>query len=202
MPTSSDPPVSTDRAAASHAGPRSGNIEPIAICGIGLRLPGGVHNGDEFWQLLVEGRDARGKIPPTRFSADGFDASLSGQKAMRTRYGYFLEDDISQFDISFFSMSKKEVEKCDPQQRILLEVVRECLDDAGEVNYRGQPIGCYVGTFGHDWYEMTIKDLYGIGNYSLMGAGDLILANRVSYEFDLRGPRFVFSPSVNHHFDC
>lgn len=194
MPTSSDPPVSTDRAAASHTGPRSGNIEPIAICGIGLRLPGGVHNGDEFWQLLVEGRDARGKIPPTRFSADGFDASLSGQKAMRTRYGYFLEDDISQFDISFFSMSKKEVEKCDPQQRILLEVVRECLDDAGEVNYRGQPIGCYVGTFGHDWYEMTIKDLYGIGNYSLMGAGDLILANRVSYEFDLRGPRFVFLP--------
>ncbi|KAL2166124.1 hypothetical protein VTG60DRAFT_3263 [Thermothelomyces hinnuleus] len=88
-------------------------------------------------------------------------------------------------------MSKKEVERCDPQQRILLEVVRECLEDAGEVDYRGRPIGCYVGTFGQDWYEMATKDMHGMGNYSLMGSGDLVLANRVSYEFDLHGPSTV-----------
>ncbi|KAL1838185.1 hypothetical protein VTJ49DRAFT_2966 [Mycothermus thermophilus] len=184
MTSSSDRPT-------INGGPRPGDIEPIAVCGIGLRLPGGVHDGDEFWQLLIEGQDARDKIPETRFAIDGFDTSLSGQKAIRTRHGYFLQDDLSRFDTSFFSMSKKEAERCDPQQRILLEVVRECLEDAGEVDYRGRPIGCYVGTFGNDWYEMTTKDMLGTGTYSLMGAGDLILANRVSYEFDLHGPSTV-----------
>ena len=74
---------------------------------------------------------------------------------------------------------------------MLLEVARECLEDAGEVDYRGRPIGCYVGTFGHDWYEMATKDMNSMGNYSLMGSNDLVLANRISYEFDLRGPRYV-----------
>ncbi|KAL2163841.1 hypothetical protein VTH06DRAFT_5900 [Thermothelomyces fergusii] len=183
--------VNTDRTDAGNGAPRSAEIEPIAVCGIGLRLPGGLRNGEEFWRLLAEGRDARSEIPPTRFAIDGFDASLAGQKAIHTRHGYFLDDDLSRFDASFFSMSKKEIERCDPQQRLLLEVVRECLEDAGEVDYRGRPIGCYVGTFGQDWYEMAAKDMHGMGNYSLMGSGDLVLANRVSYEFDLHGPSTV-----------
>ncbi|KAL2194238.1 polyketide synthase [Corynascus similis CBS 632.67] len=166
-------------------------IEPIAICGIGLRLPGGIHNGDEFWQLLVNGRDARREIPSSRFTIDGFDDSLLGQKAIHTKHGYFIDDDLTRLDTSFFSMSRKEIERCDPQQRLLLEVVRECFEDAGEVNYRGQPIGCYVGTFGQDWYEMVTKDVNSMGNYAMMGCGDLVLANRVSYEFDLHGPSMV-----------
>ncbi len=163
--------------------------EPIAICGMGLRLPGGVRDGDSFWELLINGRDARGEVPSTRFAVEGFDDSLSGQGALPTKNGYFLEDDLSRIDTSFFSVSKAELEWCDPQQRLLLEVVRECLDDAGEVNYRGQPVGCYVGTFGQDWYDMTMRDTQNIGGHTLMGCGDLVLANRVSYEFDLHGPR-------------
>jgi acyl transferase domain-containing protein len=70
-----------------------------------------------------------------------------------------------------------------------LEVVKECLDDAGEVDYRGQSVGCYVGTFGGDWLLMAAKGLATQGGgYSVTGAGDLMLANRVSYEYDLRGP--------------
>lgn len=169
--------------------PKANTPEPIAICGIGLRLPGGIRNGDDFWDLLIHGKDARSEIPASRFAIDGFDASLSGQGAIPTRHGYFLDDDLSRLDTSFFSLSKNEIERCDPQQRLLLEVVRESFEDAGEVNYRGQSIGCYVGTFGQDWYEMTTKDVQSMGNYSMMGSGDLVLANRVSYEFDLRGPR-------------
>jgi acyl transferase domain-containing protein len=169
--------------------PKTSTPKPIAICGIGLRLPGGIQNGKDFWELLINGRDARSEIPENRYAIDGFDASLSGQGAIPTRHGYFLDDDLSRLDTSFFSMSKNEIERCDPQQRLLLEVVRETFEDAGEVNYRGQAIGCYVGTFGQDWYEMTTKDVQSMGNYSMMGSGDLILANRVSYEFDLRGPR-------------
>lgn len=169
--------------------PKPNTPEPIAICGLGLRLPGGIQNGEDFWDLLINGKDARSEIPASRFAIDGFDASLSGQGAIPTRHGYFLNDDLARLDTSFFSLSKSEIERCDPQQRLLLEVVRETFEDAGEVNYRGQAIGCYVGTFGQDWYEMTTKDVQSMGNYSMMGSGDLVQANRVSYEFDLRGPR-------------
>lgn len=160
----------------------------IAICGIGLRLPGGIRNTDAFWELLVNGKDARGPIPSSRYNIEGFDASLGGKGAIKTRHGYFLDEDVSSFDASFFSMSRNELEKCDPQQRRLLEVTRECLEDAGEVNYRGRPVGCYVGTFGEDWLQMSARETQHSGGY-MVGQLDIMLANRVSYEYDFRGPR-------------
>lgn len=55
-------------------------------------------------------------------------------------------------------MSKSELEQMDPQHRQLLEVARECVDDAGEVNWRGSMTGVYAGSFGEDWAEMFTKD--------------------------------------------
>lgn len=161
----------------------------VAICGIGLRLPGGISNGDEFWELLHNGIDARTPIPATRYNVGGFDDSLGGKDAIRVKHGYFLDQDLSSLDTSFFTLTKSELEKTDPQQRLLLEVTRECLEDAGEFNYRGQAVGCYVGTFGDDWLFMSAKESQQGGGYTVTGHGDLMLANRVSYEYDLRGPR-------------
>ncbi|KAI0107229.1 polyketide synthase [Nemania sp. FL0031] len=190
-PFSSDRPVNKDTDGKNPSAEDSTRPAPIAICGIGLRLPGGIRNGNDFWDLLVNGRDARTEIPANRFAIEGFDNSLDGQGAILTRHGYFIDDDLSCLDTSFFSMSRAELERCDPQQRQLLEVVRECLEDAGEVNYCGQPVGCYVGTFGEDWHEMSVKEPQQTGNYTVTGYGDLMLANRVSYEYDLRGPSLV-----------
>lgn len=175
---------------------------PIAICGIGLRLPGGIRNGDDFWDVLINGKDTQGPIPRSRFNIDGFDDSLGGQGTIKTRRGYFLDDDLSaSLDTSFFSLSKNELERCDPQQRLLLEVVRESLEDAGEVNYRGKSIGCYVGTFGQDWYEMSAKETQHVGSHTVTGYGDMMLANRISYEYDLSGPRYVHGIEIVEIFE-
>lgn len=163
--------------------------DPIAICGFGLRLPGGIRDGDSFWDLLVNGKDARTVIPASRYNISGFDSSLNGKDAIKTTHGYFLDENLSSLDASFFSMTKSELEKCDPQQRQLLEVTRECLEDAGETNYRGQNVGCYIGNFGHDWMEMSLREAQHTPNYNVLGYSDMMLANRVSYEYDLRGPR-------------
>lgn len=162
---------------------------PIVICGFGLRLPGGIRDGDSFWDLLVNGKDARAPIPASRYNITGFDGSLDGRDPIKTMHGYFLDEDLSSLDASFFSMTKSELEKCDPQQRQLLEVTRECLEDAGETDYRGQNVGCYIGNFGHDWMEMSLRDPQHTRSYNVLGYSDMILANRVSYEYDLRGPR-------------
>ncbi|KAI2780394.1 hypothetical protein F4815DRAFT_493302 [Daldinia loculata] len=164
---------------------------PIAICGLGLRLSGGIRNADDFWDLLVNGRDARTPVPRSRYNARAFDGSLGGKERIETKFGYYLEDDLSQFDPSLFSMTQLELERCDPQQRLLLQVARECLEDAGEVNYRGKPIGCYVGTFGDEWLHKQSKDSQQIGSHIVTGAGDWMLANRISYEYNLCGPSMV-----------
>ncbi|XXG95388.1 hypothetical protein Hte_001650 [Hypoxylon texense] len=164
---------------------------PIAICGLGLRLSGGIRSADGFWDLLVNGRDARAPVPSDRYNPEGFDGSLNGKACIETKFGYYLEDDLSRFDPSLFSMTQKELERCDPQQRLLLQVTRECLEDAGEINYRGKPIGCYVGTFGDEWLHMQGKDDQQTGNHLVTGSGDWMLANRVSYECNFCGPSLV-----------
>ncbi|KAK8069204.1 hypothetical protein PG994_005820 [Apiospora phragmitis] len=142
--------------------------DPIAICGIGIRLAGGVRNADD----LDTGSIYRG---------------LPGAEGV----GYFISDDISKFDPSFFSMMETEIERCDPQQRMLLELARECLEDAGVVDWRGKSIGCYIAAYQDDWSQLQNMDTERAENGMLTGNGDWMLANRVSYEYDLRGPSLV-----------
>lgn len=144
------PDLSPDSEKAPQVQAVSSKETLVAVCGVALRAPGGIRNTADYWDLLVNGKDARGPIPPSRYNINGFDDSLGGRGPIKTRFGYFLDDDLSQIDTSFFSMSRKEVERCDPQQRLLLEVSREALEDAGEIDYRGKTIGCFVGTFGDD----------------------------------------------------
>lgn len=167
------------------------SLDPIAICGLGIRLPGGIRNAEDFWDLLVNGKDAQGPIRSDRYKHDGFNNALGKKGAIKTERGYFLDDDLTSLDTSFFSMSKDELEKSDPQQRQLLEVTRECLESAGEIDYRGKLVGCYVGTFGEDWLQMSARETQHSGGYIVTGHGDLMISNRVSYEYDLRGPRCV-----------
>lgn len=163
--------------------------EPIAICGLAMRLPGGIRDAAGFWDVLYHGKDMRGPIRSDRYNAKGFDDTLGMKGTIKTQFGYFINEDLSCLDTSFFTMTRSELEKTDPQQRQLLEVTRECLENAGEVNYRGKLIGCYVGTFGDDWLQLQSKENQYTGGYNL--TGDLMIANRVSYEYDFKGPRYV-----------
>jgi acyl transferase domain-containing protein len=175
-------------------GPSNQFVEPVAIVGMAMRLPGGIHDAEGFWDLLINKRDGQCRVPSDRYNVDAFyGPGKPGH--VGTQYGYFLEDlDLAHIDASFWSMTKQEAEVVDPQQRLLLEVVHECLENAGAKNWRGMNIGCYVGTFGEDWLDMDSKDITNSHMYRLTGYGDYIIANRVSYEFDFKGPRCVVEP--------
>lgn len=126
---------------------------PIAICGMACRLPGGVHSPLDLWDFLLAKGDARGLVPETRYSIAGYHSRNKQPGTTVSEHGYFLDEsvDIAGLDTSFFSMSRSEVERLDPQARILLEVARESLDDAGEVGWKGKDVGVYVGSYGNDW---------------------------------------------------
>ena len=166
-------------------------VDPVAIVGMGMRLPGGIHNAEDFWDLLINKRNGQCRVPKDRYNIDAwYGPGKSGH--VGTQHGYFLEDlDLSHIDTSFWSMTKREAELMDPQQRLILEVVYEALENAGEKDWRGKNIGCYVGIFGEDWLDMDSKDVQNMHMYRLTGYGDYITANRVSYEFDFKGPRYA-----------
>lgn len=122
--------------------------EPIAIVGMGVRLPGGVNSPSSLWDLLINKKNGRCLVPPSRYNVDAFYKPTKTTGSVASRYGYFLQDDVAKFDASCFSMSKAEVERTDPHHRLLLEVAWECMESAGQQNWRGGNIGCYVGVFG------------------------------------------------------
>ncbi|KAI1098293.1 putative polyketide synthase [Jackrogersella minutella] len=179
-----------------------GHFVPIAICGMACRLPGGVSSPQQFWDFLIEGRDGRSRVPKTRYNTDAYFSRTGKPGTTRSHYGYFIDDDLHTFDSSSFNMSVRELEHLDPQQRLMLFVSRECVDDAGEGDVKGRHIGVYMGTTVKDWSDMDEKDVQSFGAYDLLGMSYFALSNRVSYEMGLSGPSMTIDTACASSFSA
>jgi hypothetical protein len=184
------------------SGPQQ-TFTPIAICGMACRLPGGIKCPQDLWELLLSKGDARGRVPETRYNVSAFHSPTKKPGHTITEHGYFLDDsvDLGALDTSVFPMARSELEGLDPQQRLLFEVSRESLDDAGEVGWRGKNVGVFVGTFGNDWYDLQQKETQRHGTYYISTSHDFNTSNRLSHEMDLRGPRYYLTHSFCPGFD-
>jgi len=163
--------------------------EPIAVIGLSCRFPG-ADNAKAFWRLLRDGGDAITEIPAERWNVDDlYDPNLASPGKMNTRYGGFIEN-IAEFDPLFFGVSPREAATMDPQQRLMLEVSWEALEDAGLApdRVRGAKTGVFVGVFNNDYLAVRSGDLNCISAYFSTGSTLSMVANRVSHFLDLRGP--------------
>ncbi|KAK8115461.1 Acyl transferase/acyl hydrolase/lysophospholipase [Apiospora sp. TS-2023a] len=187
-----------------HDPAKAPNGSPIAICGMALRLPGGLSTPKELWNFLLAKGDARTRVPESRYRASSFYSDRAKPTTIATQYGYFLDEsvDIGALDASFFSMSRTEVERADPQQRLMLEIAREAFEDAGVTQWRGKSIGCYVGSFGEDWLDLNAKETQPWGMFRVTGQGDFMLSNRISYEMDLQGPSVTVRTACSSSLTC
>lgn len=161
---------------------------PIAICGMGIRLPGGLRRPSELFDFLVGKKDAKMAVPKERFNVDAYYNPANKSGSLATPYAYFIDEDLSQFDTSMFGMSNAEVASADPCQRLLLEVTREALESAGEAHFRGKDIGTFVGDFTTGWEDLQDMDFQYTVPYRTMGKVDFVLANRLAFEYNLLGP--------------
>jgi len=160
--------------------------EPIAVVGIGCRFPGDVDCPREFWELLRSGRDGIVDVPPDRWDVDSFyDPDLSIPGTMNTRRGGFLSR-LDQFDPSFFGISAGEACGIDPQQRMLLEVSWQAIENAGYApeQWGGSPVGVFIGISSWD-YSTLLTEAPARGGTGVVPS---IAANRLSYFFDFHGP--------------
>ncbi|MBB5850246.1 SDR family NAD(P)-dependent oxidoreductase [Amycolatopsis umgeniensis] len=166
--------------------------EPIAIVGVGCRLPGGAESPERYWRFLDAGRDGIRDIPEDRWEAFGESLDwLPGR-------GGFL-DDIAGFDADFFGIVPGEAEAMDPQQRMLLEVTWAALEHAGipPSSLRGSRTGVFVGLSAGEYGHLTMTDAAAVDVWSATGAATSIAANRLSYLFDLRGPSLTLDTACS-----
>ncbi|KFA45451.1 hypothetical protein S40293_10148 [Stachybotrys chartarum IBT 40293] len=174
------------------------NDDPACIVGIGCRLPGGIRSPSGLWQFLAQKKSAQGPIYPSRFNIHGFyspDNNRAG--SINADGGYFIQEDVREFENSFFNINNLEAISMDPQQRKLLEVVYECLEDSGTVDISNTNTAVYVGNFTIDFQTMQTRDPDYIHRYSATGSGTAIMANRISYIFDLHGPSFTLDTACS-----
>lgn len=164
--------------------------EPIAVIGMGCRFPGGADSPEQFWTLLRDGVDAVGDIPRSRWDVDAFhdpDPAVPGKSAVA--HGGFV-DGVDQFDASFFGIMRREAERMDPQHRVFLEVAVDALDHAGltREHLAGSQTGVFISSFHSDYNLLQFADIDSIDARTLTGTQHSVLANRLSYLLDLRGP--------------
>jgi acyl transferase domain-containing protein/SAM-dependent methyltransferase len=175
--------------------------EPIAIIGLGCRMPGGVDSPAAFWRLLEAGVDAVREVPADRWDRDAlFDANPDAVGRITTRSGGFL-DRVDAFDPAVFGISPREAASMDPQQRVLLEVAWETLEHAGIApdSLEGSATGVYVGVTASDYayLQLASEDRALLDAHFTSGIAHSMHSGRLSYLLGLQGPSITIDTACS-----
>ncbi|TDR44820.1 acyl transferase domain-containing protein, partial [Tahibacter aquaticus] len=201
-------PVPSRRAAVTVAAPASAAVPApqrnapartttaaetdIAVIGLSCRLPGGISSPVDLWNVLAEGRCVIGAYPPQRGSWPD-PAEWPG-----IDQGGFVSD-ADAFDAAFFRISPAEAQLMDPQQRLVLQLAWSCLEDANlrPADIAGSAVGVFVGASNSD-YSRLLQDA-GVEVEAHLGVASslAVIANRVSYFFDLSGPSLLIDTACS-----
>ncbi len=169
------------------------NTEPIALIGIGCRLPGNITSTDDLLEALRGKRDLITDVPSNRWNTDAFydpDPLAPGKSYVRK--GGFVEN-IESFDPAFFGISDAEASRMDPQQRLILQTIWHAIEDAGQPasELAQSNTGMFLAMMNTNGYSQ-LKAIYegavGITGYDAMGDAMSIAAGRVSHFLGLEGP--------------
>ncbi len=182
----------------------------IAIIGISGRFPG-ANNVNEFWENLRDGKASITEIPKERWSVkDFYDPDPSKPDKTHSKWGGFLNN-IDQFDAGFFQIIPLEASSMDPQQRLFLQEAWRAFEAAGysDVSLEKMNCGVYVGLGLNNEYQALIDDNADndLCKYQFTGNHSSILAARIAYHLNLKGPVIAFdtgcsSSLVAIHLAC
>ena len=177
--------------------------EPIAIVGMGCRLPGGVRDPENLWTLVSTGADAVSDFPLDRgwdVIQRVFGTDADAGAAAYTRQGAFVYD-APEFDPGFFGISPREAVAMDPQQRLLLEVSWEALERAGmdPRSLRGSKTGVFAGASasGYGIALIALAGPNGAGGFGLTSVAGGVVSGRVSYTLGLEGPALTIDTACS-----
>ncbi|WP_257389422.1 type I polyketide synthase, partial [Tahibacter caeni] len=176
-------------AAASAAPVNRFHDMPIAIVGMSGVMPQS-DDLDEFWQHLKNGDDLISVIPEDRWDwREYYGDPFKEVNKSNSKWGGFMKE-VDKFDALFFGISRREAQMMDPQQRIFLETVWKAIEDSGHrvSDLSGTRTGLFVGVATNDYVDVMNRLNIGLDGYSASGNSHSVLANRVSFLLNLRGP--------------
>ena len=180
---------------------RDSRSEPIAIVGIGCRLPGKINSPAAFWQALCDGFDGITEVPSSRWSLDEFfDANPDAPGKMYSKWGGFLEH-VDQFDARYFGITPREAKHIDPQHRLIMEVCWEALEHAGipENRLLNTAAGVYIGISTNDYMQLLLQNQTvdeGAG-YILTGVAQNLAAGRIAHRLGVNGPTLALDTACS-----
>ncbi|NUK33398.1 amino acid adenylation domain-containing protein, partial [Streptomyces lunaelactis] len=157
----------------------------IAVVGFDGVFPN-AENTTELWRVLLEGEDCLQEVPKSRWDLDAYYSTDGEPGTVYLRRAGFV-DGLTDFDAGFFRISPAEAQWIDPQQRHLIQSAWHAMEDAGLAGMsQDRSTGMFVGASYQHYRDLVVGDVVqtaaGLGNHNA------ILANRVSYFLDLRGP--------------
>lgn len=169
----------------------------VAIIGYAFRFPG--TDRDRYWDDLLQGRDLVTATEEARWRKESYLHPSRAHAGTAYTFAAGSVGDIAGFDADFFGVSPREAAQMDPQQRMLLELAWETLEDAGvrPSTLRGSDCGVYVGVSSVDYAYRMAEDLDAIDAATATGNTSSIVANRISYAFDLRGPSMALDTACS-----
>ena len=182
-------PVVVDDADDEDWSREDADVADIAVVGLATRFPGDMNTPEQTWEKLLAGFDAITDLPQGRWSEFLEEPRVAERvKKARTRGGYL--SDIKGFDAEFFALSKMEADNVDPQQRMALELTWEALEHARipASSLRGEAVAVFMGSTNGDYQNLALSDPSITHPYAITGNSSSIIANRVSYFYDFRGP--------------
>jgi acyl transferase domain-containing protein/thioesterase domain-containing protein/acyl carrier protein len=178
---------------ASKKDPGGNDNMEIAIVGIACRFPG-AGNYEEYWSNLVQGRSSITEIPAERWPWQRYWGEQATEKRRSvSKWGGFITD-IDAFDAGFFHISGREAQTMDPQQRIMMELAWNCLEDAGipPIQLSDKKVGVFVGLSSMDYAELQqLDEQLNVEAHHSTGSAAVLVPNRVSHFLNLRGPSFT-----------
>ena len=172
---------------------------PIAIIGVACRLPGGIRSLDNLWSVISQKKDAVTRIPPERWDTSLYLHPRRNMQGRAVTDCAGVIDGIYDFDQSFFGISRTEAEAMDPQQRILLELTWEALEDAGIIpsTLSGSDTAVFVGAASTDAGSIHADDICSTTPYSMTGTNLSIISNRISYIYNFHGPSMTIDTACS-----
>jgi acyl transferase domain-containing protein/NADPH:quinone reductase-like Zn-dependent oxidoreductase len=173
--------------------------EPIAIVGLACRLPGSCNSPKAFWEFLRKGGVASRVPPETRFHLGTHYDGSRKPGTMASPGGMFIDADPRDMDGSFFRLSKVEATAMDPQQRQLLEVVFEGLENSGVTldAISGTRVGCFVGSYACDYGDIQARNPENRAAATTVGIGRSMLSNRISHFLNIKGPSMTIDTACS-----
>ncbi|KAM6908131.1 mycocerosic acid synthase-like polyketide synthase [Lycodopsis pacificus] len=172
--------------------------DDIAVVGVGCNFPGG-EGLDNFWRVLLEGKNCVVDIPAERFDTTfWYDADDSKPGKTQTTKAALIEG-FNEFDHNFFGITEAEAEFMDPQQKLLLQCTYRALEDAGVAmeSISGSRTGVYIGLMNRDYEILRSNSPTTITHYNGTGTAMSVAANRLSFNFNLTGPSLAIDSACS-----